>query len=410
MALNLTRRLKLSSLDHGELDCFLNSLITDSTRERRIFGEGSIDCFGDQIRTTRAKSGTFTKIEWCDARDKPGADAFIRDLSEAMSAAPATIMRRVIFVPRPFLGALRIDNGFQLVELPPSSPRPQITYADHPCLLEFLVNPSANKAVTEYRTEQEFTRLLAFLAVILGPGIKGPPLPTKHWVLVQDDNGSHTSVFAQQGYWHEELWPDRDKHGFSHHDCGPVPRLPEQRFYTDPLPFDAFPVPDSLENSWRAFACLDPKETARFLRAAYWYRASHNLISVSASLSFSAYVFAIEALCGRMPDGEKCETCLRPRENSATRSFTEFLDRYGGVPAGEAPEWWSKAKDWFYDKRSKIVHGSDLLRADSEAAHLVFSHLHSDDVHMRRLLARFCQAALINWLRAPDRAHICVVK
>lgn len=164
----------------------------------------------------------------------------------------------------------------------------------------------------------------------------------------------------------------------------PEPKLEEiafERYYGIGLDGRGMRVPSDLDDSLYRYQHLHPNLKAKLDRAAYWMSMASRQWTDSMSASFASVVFAAEALAG---DGSKL---------NVEKKFHDFFETY-------APDsGLKKQREDMYDMRSKIVHGSELMRLDQIMPFLVMDPRFDQQLELNRELWRLMQTAARNWLK-----------
>jgi hypothetical protein len=234
-------------------------------------------------------------------------------------------------------------SGVQI--LPASESAPHGGSA-HPFILEFPIRGSDLPFITNHRRIREHRKMTLVLNLLLA---------------------GRTSCLTQR---HDHLWaivfPDEVKwvrEGYDapldHHvlDAPSPPAAyrieevePEEYYATKVGNVErGLRVPADLDESiCRYLFSLPPDDKKKFDRATFWLDVSRRQWTISASATFAAHTFAIEAL-------------IAVRGNGAVQRFKKFTETY-------APGVGQASLNSIYDLRSDVVHGSELIELDNALA------------------------------------------
>jgi hypothetical protein len=240
------------------------------------------------------------------------------------------------------------------------------------------------------------------LGLLLPLLLKGPIFqprpysPQKHWVILADqiteENPNPTPHFAQEYYaapGHTGL-----ADAFTEHDDDDRLPVKEDAEYYSKLAIsmdESLEVPEVLPHLLDNYYALLPEDQKTYLRACYWFGLGQFIGHYSSSMSFIAYVTAIETLIPNSDGPHICPECGEKHYPSKTAAFRRFLNQY--VP--DAP-----ARETFYARRSLLAHGSSVLESDVRVEFDAFYPAHLDDNSEYEALTRTCRVSLVNWLRS----------
>ncbi len=297
----------------------------------------------------------------------------------------------------PVDGWFRAPGGaFQILPAPPAAPRPPVAYAEHPFLLEFPLVRSPDSLVNINRRARSSSEWIWFLNAVLTERVSQPRRRSRHaWVICPDDvsglGPARPPVWAQEYYDIPGLEAFRDD--FSLPSGDPIRFMPSDAYYGAPGIVMGRPLtlPESLPESARRFSNLAGSDRTKFLRAAQWIAAAHDLWDAHISSYYVALVAAIEALAYEPQSVDRCSKCGRDKNQRPTAAFKDFLIAY-------APGSGSRTQiDDLYRFRSGIVHGTALLDHDSPGAFHFKASALAQDERMSRL-SRLVRVVVVNWL------------
>jgi hypothetical protein len=185
--------------------------------------------------------------------------------------------------------------------------------------------------------------------------------------------------------WANE-WYDIDIGKIVRDDLSPQPeqkleQIASDSYYGIGLDGRGMRVPSDLDDSLFRYQHLSSSLNIKLDRAAYWMSMASRQWTDSMSASFASVVFAAEALAG---DGSKL---------NVEKKFHDFFETYAPDPGLRTQ------REDMYDMRSRIVHGSELMRLDQVIPFLVLDPPFEKQLNLNRELWRLMQTAARNWLK-----------
>jgi hypothetical protein len=288
---------------------------------------------------------------------------------------------------------------FQLIPAPPQAPRPPYVMGDHPLVIEYPVVTSTDWSITGDRSRRALTEWVWFLNAILLDHFSTITSRSRHmWVMCPDwtPDPQQSGPQVPNVIWGQEMYiiPDwsPSTSGFSEPSWPAIATRPQNEYYRlFGSSGDALDLPDSFASDVQRFASLDQAKRRRFLLAAQWRTAAHNLWDSHISSSYIAQVAAIETLAYENEPPDHCSECGRDKNQRPTARFKDFLERFARGAGTRADH------DRLYSLRSGLVHGETLLHHDSPVGHsLAFAT--NEREPMDRLSAAV-SVAMVNWLR-----------
>jgi hypothetical protein len=291
----------------------------------------------------------------------------IRSEIEALGSGPVKVGREFSFSGKRVLGSWRgARSGVQILPPTPDVPRATEEMADHPFVLEFPVMVHECLAVTEYRRRKLHRGLTGLLNVLLTARATVPASWGKSWGIVQSDDGQGLVTRWVNLQFYAELG-DRIIDSPSSLSGDKLQELAASEYYQwTGHDGTGLRVPVDLDKSICVYQRLSREDRERFDRAAFWVTMASRQWPISASLSFTALVSAVESLTGR---GEQhrgpCSKCGETTVHEvpgATQRFRDFFEKY--APQVDLQSILSKQ----YGLRSDILHGSALMQMDEGTA------------------------------------------
>lgn len=310
------------------------------------------------------------------------------------------------FCDEPITGYFRHKDLFQILPLPDDAPRPNVAVADHPYILEVAYESCPEAMVDTPRRRKQaiiYTRLLNLFAnqqISLG---------TRYgqfaWTQRTEGISNWTIEWAPLGYFYtglkgtvDEFTPVNNFH--------PIERVFFQTYYGASLgrTTGPFKLPDNLEQSLEKAFALDGDNARKFFMACSWYAQYHYTWRESHSSAFIALVTALECLSQEKEvchacnqpllenEGDICQSCGQPRYR-VTKHFQDFLRKY--FPYIDK---FPKEKRAFYQVRSQLAHGMDLLQADLEPWKYTLNARIQEQESLQRSLYYIVGIAIYNWL------------
>ena len=161
------------------------------------------------------------------------------------------------------------------------------------------------------------------------------------------------------------------------------------------MPDSRFHLPTTIGAYFQKYEALSLLEKAMADLSAHWLQKSKVVHSTSASLSFSAIVFALESLIHNPRQVEKCKKCDQAiYEKSISECFRDLIETHAkGVPRKDVND--------IYALRSKIAHGSGLMTHDQHVGFRFSDPLMKSRV-LHRKARKLCQEVFIDWLMSRE--------
>jgi hypothetical protein len=241
------------------------------------------------------------------------------------------------------------------------------------------------------------------LGLLLPLLLKGPIFqprpysPQKHWVIlpgqITEEDPNPTPHFAQEYYAAPGHIGLADAFTELDVDSRLTVKSSSAEYYNQLaiLMDESLEIPEMLPRLLDNYYGLPPEDQKRYLRSCYWFGLGQFIGHYSFSMSFVAYVTAIETLLINSDRPHTCPECGGDHYPSKTAAFRSFLEQY--VP--DAP-----ARETFYARRSDLAHGSSVLESDVRDEFDAFYPSHLDDNSEYGELTRTCRVSLVNWLHA----------
>lgn len=321
-------------------------------------------------------------------------DSIKADIDKHLLGQPEFEVRRAhLFSNAPVNGAFScIQNGFQILPVPPQAPRPGFIYAPNPFILEYEVQKFDVALLNHgsFKANAVLLFLIRMLRVVL---------------LMDITEIRHHHYWVLQGDCNQGLWSEMLQEGYTYHPANhatvftdvsqwdQLAQIPEAQYYrgnwggTDDS--HHIVLPDTVAACFEAYRHLSAEERSRFDNALFWF--SQACESRSRSSSFVALVQAIEALMGRS-SGPRCQECGQEKEQ-LKRKFVAFVESLGADDPNE-----KKDREKLYDARSSLAHGGVLahdLQGFSTSLHPSWL-IEFDDGHYAWQVTRM---VLLRWLR-----------
>lgn len=155
-----------------------------------------------------------------------------------------------------------------------------------------------------------------------------------------------------------------------------------------------FELPENIEEMLDAYFSLDKESRVAFLSSAALFYQGLKLWNEFPSLSFAAFVSAIETLVTQDHKGqavEKCGECNQDRFR-VTAKFQDFFTKYGSP----TPQF-RKYAQRVYLYRSRILHSGKLFLGEL-APRQWASFSGNDDDEFRRSVIASSRISMVNWL------------
>jgi hypothetical protein len=294
------------------------------------------------------------------------------------------ICRWTLFSSRPVEGYWRYRDQFQIVPAPPEAPRPTELMAEHPFVLDFLFNDSADWRIRQHRYARRASDLTLVLNLLLRQRISSPSnRPRNHWVWAPQGSVP-PAVWAQEGYMIPNFRYIVDDFPTAA-DVPPLEEVAAETYYDFLAGYaDVLTVPAELVRLLDAFNGLNGDDRERFLRACFWYHTASTVWDYSQSLYLTCLVNAIECLASIGPE--------RSTPEGPSALFLSFMKRFApGRPGGNR-------LNKIYDVRGEITHGERLLYLDRSSHVTGLDQTSTGDREIGDIATVLCRGALINWL------------
>jgi hypothetical protein len=390
----MTEELHIGEVDDEELRLVLQTVLPrcaqfrpDEVEYRTMADEWALTLQYGQGKIVRAVAGPAMTSE-IEHRARTAIEQAL------LTSASRAVCRWTLFSGRAVEGCWRYRDQFQIVPAPPEAPRPTVLMADHPFVLDFVFEDSAEGRIRQLRYIRRAADLTLVLNLLLRSRISSPSMrPRHHWVLVWPaEHPQPDTVWAQEGYWIPgfkflvEDFPD----------VADVPSLGEvaAETYYDLWAgsSDYLTIPAELASLLDTFSGLNGDDRERFLRACFWYHIASTVWDYSQSLYVTSLVNAVECLASLGPERSTSE------EPKPSGLFVSFMRKF--APGGPG----AKALDKIYEARSEISHGERLLLLDSSARSIGLSQTSARDREIADNATVLCRGALINWLWSRNSA------
>jgi len=288
--------------------------------------------------------------------------------------------RIVAFCEYPISGYFKGDF-FQILPMPQGAP----TYprAPYPFLLEFTYCYSKDWIVNDLRRRATAKKLSALLSVFTGAKIMSSSEIAKYgWYTIYNDNSRPMPHFGELGYFfidmpNEEVFSDTSK----------LKRLRVLNTQRSSGQL-GLAIPQDLNGLMNKAQNLENPKHNQFHNACLLTSFALENTDISRSIEYLALICAIESLISFT---DKCTEC--DQYKGATKQFKQFVNRY----STDADTKQSAAK--FYDQRSKISHGSQLMGSDIEPDFLNWKpsiEEQKDVLHRTLVMVKKC---LTGWLK-----------
>lgn len=327
-------------------------------------------------------------------------DKLLANVEEAVS-------QRYIYSHVKLNGYFKYKDIFQIIPLPHNLPQSNITYDNHPFILQFKYLKTNDLMINVRRQTEVCYKFVRLLNVFLKNGITySQNTGTAIWGI--DFETGNLGKF-QEGYHHLDFTPFSPSNFSDTNQFEKVKEINYQEYYQESsFPYQEIVIPDNLSSSIDLAHELKSSDWNKFMRACTWIEMADKTWQDSRSSSFVSYVSALESFleqpeickppsgCGQLiastiKDGEVCEVCHQPRLKLNSR-FKQFLSDHG------IPDEFKREKDLLYRTRSGLTHGGFLLVADlSPFDRLGDKAFQEGQLHRR--LHYICIIVLYNWIR-----------
>jgi len=307
-------------------------------------------------------------------------------------------------------GFFRYKDLFEIIPAPDIAPKPKVSLADHPFLLQFSYTSCPNLGIDYARRLERSSVYFRLLNLFSNRRVFLPSQSVRFsWIIEEKNTNSWVSKWRQEGYTYKGFSEKIDNYT-SIENFPSIKRVPFHEYYSSPLVVTSksLKFPDNLEKSFDLAFRLNEQDWKRFFMACSWYYQAMNIWLESNSSSFIALVTAIECLTDKpnrcrkcnqtTTEGlEKCEQCGQPRYR-VTKKFKDCLEKY--VPFLE--ERFPKERKLLYEVRSKLSHGMDLLTRDLKPWCFIMSKRAEEQGALQRNLHFITRTAIYNWLWNTD--------
>jgi len=398
---SLTSALHVGEVDDDELATVLTSVLPrgaqftgNEVEYRTANDEVALTLVYREGRVVEAYAGTAFSSEL-----ERQIDSAIRH--DLLGMAEQEVCRWTMFAGRRVEGVWRYRDQLQIVPAPSQAARPNVEFADHPFIVDFVFDASPNGQIRNLRYSRKAYELTLVLDLLLVSGISTTSNRGQHrWVFLPWDPTEEPQpevVWAQDGYFIPDFTylvaslPDET--------VQPLAEVESARYY-DPYDFDVrsdvLAVPTELEGLLGCFFGLQGENRERFLRACYWHHMARTIWPQSQSLHLASLVNAIECMASIGPE--------RDTPDGPTKLFIDFMREYApGAPS-------KKKINRLYDTRSHITHGERLLHYDQPPSAAALTQRSTADRQAGDDATVLCRGALLNWLwtsqEDPRREHI----
>jgi hypothetical protein len=354
---------------------------------------------GPALTLSYTRKGAINDLQLGPYFSEDDADSLRNVLDKLKGGEVHKVYSLFFFSTRPVKGWWRCRDSWQIVPPPKEAPLPGELLGHWPFIVEVKTSWSEIGRINIQRRMQPINHVGLLLPLLLkGPIFQPRPYsPQKHWVIlpgqITEENPNPTPHFVQEFYTAPGHTGLAD--AFTELDEGSRLAVESNSTkYYNQLAIsvdESLEIPEILPRLLDNYYALPPEDQKRYLRSCYWFGMGQFIGHYSFSMSFVAYVTAIETL---LIDSDRPHTCPACGENhypSKTAAFRSFLERY--VP--DAP-----ARETFYARRSDLAHGSSVLDSDVRDEFDAFYPNHLDDNSEYAELTRTCRVSLVNWLDA----------
>lgn len=315
---------------------------------------------------------------------------------EAIASTGIAVGRSILFSVVPLRGWYRYRDRFQLSPVPPDAPTSPMTFMLHPLMLETAFPHSENPSVITDRQARAEREISLLLGIFVGMGLKARPRRSPAvWVMDRNDHAG-PSILTHENY----SWPGMRIREDAFSDVAELEPADTESLHDimsrmGGLDLDSIlAMPSELTHLLDRYFALSVQLQLRYLRAAYWYDHAMQISSISRSATYVALSRAVEALLPPAPKNPpRCETCKTDISGGPTKRFSQLVDRLTGGAIS------STQRRRFYQLRSKLTHGNELLIDDEEASHGTPSWLSQQNELMA--MSNVARVVLLNWLIQP---------
>ncbi|HUD19420.1 MAG TPA: hypothetical protein VMR81_03190 [Patescibacteria group bacterium] len=340
----------------------------------------------------------------------------VTKLEEIESLIEKTLLKKnssvghtILFCHEPINGYFIYKDEFQILPVPKEAPRPEVSWADHPFVLEFRYEGSDNPSVDSIRKGNKITTYTRILNLLLNRSVSaGWKYARFEWIYNTDDIRHMTSQWKQVGYTFQGVNFD----GSSFTSIVDIPELKRvantdyyKEFYRGT---GELQLPDNLESSLDSAFNLPEELYKKFFMSISWLSFYNHLWNVSASSAFIALVSAIECL---IRNSEICNVChqnyvdeldfcpnCKQQRYGLTRSFKEFLVDF--IPNIKS---FPIEKNTLYNTRSQLAHGLELLMSDLQPWGFIMGAKEQEQRDLQSNLYRLTKIGIYNWLQVSGQ-------
>lgn len=305
-------------------------------------------------------------------------------------------------------GKLRYKDKFQILPPDKEAPRPPAELNHHPFIFEFTFNvppkpepDHPEMVVPDWVHEndcaaQESKNLLSLLSVVSNHSLfqyRG----RQNWFISMgtkdSDPPDKSCQWGQEFYSYEGFVTKIED--FTENHVESFKQKDAQSYFnrygrtTD----QEFDLPDSINTLLDSFFNLTEDGTKYFLTSCSLFNQGRELWAAHPSLSFAAFVSALETLIGYDHRGdkiEKCKECGQDRYR-VVKKFRDFFGKYGSSDPN-----FRKYALKIYKTRSKILHRGELFIGDVYQQKFGFHDW--EESSFRRSIVSTTRICLVNWL------------
>ena len=322
-------------------------------------------------------------------------------IDTSLFAGPSKIGREYSFSSFRVEGSWRGDrSGVQIIPAPSEAPRARYEVAEHPFIVEFVMKESDLLGLTLYRRMREHVNLTRLLNVLLrGHTRSQSRRPNYFWASITRDDGEQEIKWVQEFYIGKLDSAIADGHSAPSRERLTIISADEYYSKTGGLDGLGLRVPSDLDESIVRYKGLKASDRAKFERAAFWLDCARRQWNTAISATFASLVSAVEALAERSGSHHfDCPVCQRRTQHEfpgATRRFVDFLQTYA---PGKSQ---AKTRREIYSLRSGILHGSQVIALDDDAA-FGWDPPWYNERELTDDLWRLTRIAVRNWLLAAE--------
>jgi len=395
---NLLAQLDAPGLDHYELLNLLGFHFGGSctTEDNSVI----YPCKDSYIVRVRSKNDQILSFEPGPGFSKDKFASLKDKVRSTLIDSPGQVIRAdILFSSKPVKGCFRAASGqLQILPAPDHAPRPPVTIADHPFILEFPIKSSSDGFVTNNRAMRRALEWTWILNALLRASISRIGPRFQHlWGLVPSDPPEAPK--QEDVKWVQEYYAIDDLPiqyaAFSPQGALRIREIPPDEYYnSNYILSDDLVLPDSLSQMLDKTDKLPFAERQRFLRAVRWFYAARYLHFHLISSCFVALVCAIESLIPELEQQVICPECKKDRSPGPTQRFQDFVETYAPTPDSQ-----ERNKKRLYKIRSDLAHGRDLLRFDSSPWDWSLNTTSMTEREALDDLFSIARKIIVNWLR-----------